>query len=478
MPNLEQMIKIGFIPLADCAPLVVAQELGYFQDEGLEVHLAKAQSWDQLRSRLESGDVQAAHLLATLPLLSPFGIGGGICPLVTAWTLSLCGNAITLSNRLCREGVRTGEDLRQFLSKEGAPRSLRFGVVHPRSTHELMLREWLSVGGLEIGREIELVTSPPQEMVRRLREGEIEGFCAGEPWNQRATTSKLGGIVAFGEEIMPASTEKVLAVRQDWHEENRATHASLLRALARASAWLGIEANMEQAAKWLCDKKNVNTQEGILLSALRRQLQAGWGKVASGRRFLRFTGPGVNRPDVADFRWYLERLVLWGHLQPQDLELDLDRICLSDFHREVFPLGDGSERLLPDELDLEEGLVRIPCAVRRKLALSGLHLSEAMWTSIPLPLRRQLFLLPADTDGEIAEWAGHARTACPEVGTSHTGVLHPAWRQKDHLPFASLPDGTALDLPQWRSLDELVRFRLWEAVEVGQLDPAVAELVR
>lgn len=478
MPNLGTMIKIGFIPLADCAPLVVAQELGYFLDEGLEVHLAKAQSWDQLRLRLESGDVQAAHLLATLPLLSPFGIGGGICPLVTAWTLSLCGNAITLSNRLCREGVRTGEDLRQFLSKEGAPRSLRFGVVHPRSTHELMLREWLSAGGLEIGTHVELVTSPPQEMVRRLREGEIDGFCAGEPWNQRATTSKLGGIVAFGEEIMPASTEKVLAVRQDWHEANKPTHAALLRAIARASAWLGIEENLPQAAKWLCDKKNVNTQEGILLSALRRELHAGWGKVANGRRFLRFTGPGVNRPDVADFRWYLERLVLWGHLQPQDLELDLDRICLSDFHREVFPLGDGSERLLPDELDLEEGLERIPCAVRRKLALSGQHLSEATWTTIPLPLRRQLFLLPADTEAEVAEWSGHLRGACQQVPASEGTSTHAAWRQKDHLPFASLPDGTELDLPQWRSLDELVRFRLWEAVETGTVDPRLVELVR
>lgn len=474
---MENMIRIGFIPLADCAPLVIAQELGYFLDEGLEVHLAKAQSWDQLRTRLETGDVQAAHLLATLPLLSPFGIGGGICPIVTAWTLSQCGNAITLSNRLCREGVRSGEDLRQFLSREGAPRSLRFGVVHPRSTHELMLREWLSTGGLEIGREIELVTSPPQEMVRRLREGEIEGFCSGEPWNQRATTSKLGGIVAFGEEIMPASTEKVLAVRQDWHEANRETHAALLRALAKASAWLGIEANMEQAAKWLCDKKNVNTQEGILLSALRRQLQAGWGKVATGRRFLRFTGPGVNRPDVSDFRWYLERLVLWGHLQPQDLELDLDRICLTGFHREVFPLGDGSERLLPDELDLEEGLERIPCAVRRKLALSGIRVPGAAWAGIPLRLRRQLFLMPADTDTEIAEWAGHAREACPEAVALETGAFHQAWRQKDHLPFATLPDGTVLDLPQWRSLDELMRFRLWEAVESGRIEPSLVRIL-
>jgi ABC-type nitrate/sulfonate/bicarbonate transport system substrate-binding protein len=472
------MIKIGFIPLADCAPLVVAQELGYFLDEGLEVHLAKAQSWDQLRSRLESGDVQAAHLLATLPLLSAFGIGGGACPVVTAWTLSQCGNAITLSNRLCREGVRTGVDLRQFLSKEGAPRSLRFGVVHPRSTHELMLREWLSAGGQEIGNRVELVTSPPQEMVRRLREGEIDGFCAGEPWNQRATTSKLGGIVAFGEEIMPASTEKVLAVRQDWHEANKPVHAALLRALSKASAWLGIEENLPQAARWLCDKKNVNTQEGILLSALRRELQAGWGKVATGRRFLRFTGPGVNRPDVADFRWYLERLVLWGHLQPQDLELDLERICLSDFHREVFPLGDGSERLLPDELDLEESLERIPCAVRRKLSLSGSRISTDVWCDIPLSLRRQLFLLPADTQAEIAEWAGHLKAACPQVSGSEGALTHASWRQKDHLPFTTLPDGTALDLPQWRSLDELVRFRLWEAVEAGHLDPAVAELVR
>ena len=459
------MIKIGFIPLADCAPLVVAQEMGFFLQEGLEVQLAKAQGWDQLRSRLEDGEVQAAHLIATLPILSAFGVGGGTCPLATAWVLSQCGNAVTLSNALCRAGVASAANLRQFLSNPDSPPVLRLGVVHPRSTHELMLREWLSEGGLEIGERIELVTSPPQEMVLRLREGKIDGFCAGEPWNQRATTSKLGGIVAFGEEAMPASTEKVLAVRRDWHEANPEVHAALLRALDRAGRWLHDPANAPQAARWLADKRHVNTQEGLLLSALQKRLQAGWGRIASGSRFLRFSGPGVNRPDQADFRWYLERLVLWGHLRPQDLELDLDRICLSEFHREVFPLGDGSERLLPHEACLEADLPAPPAAVRRKLALSGIALAPEAWASLPLPVRRSLLLLPADSAPELRQWAGHLESTGAATAAALPFDGHAPWRQKDALPEALA--GAPLTLAQWRGLDDLPRYALLEAARTS-----------
>lgn len=326
-------IQLGFVPLADCAPLVAARELGHFRREGLDVELRKIQSWPQLLSRLQEGMLEGAHLLSTLPVLVAAGAPGLEAPLCTAWTLSSSANAITLSNRLWKDGVACAEDLARWLEANPGVR-LHFGIVLPRSSQELCLREWLARGGLEIGERIELVTCPPQEMTRRLRENLLDGFCSGEPWNQRAATSKLGGIVALGDSLLPGAPEKVLAVRGSWHQKEPQAHAALLRALATASAWLEDPGNLEQASRMLADKSHVNTQEPLLRSALERRLQAGWKRTMESDGFLRFTG--VNAPAEPGFRYLLERLVWWGHLPSTALETDLRRVCLEDFHREVF----------------------------------------------------------------------------------------------------------------------------------------------
>ena len=337
-------IRLGFVPLADCAPLVVARQLGYFEREGLDVELRKIQSWPLLLSRLQEGMLEGAHLLSTLPVLVAAGAPGIEAPLCTAWTLSSSGNAITLSNRLWKDGVATPADLASWLGSRPGAR-LRFGIVLPRSTQELTLREWLAQGGLEIGDRISLETCPPQEMTRRLREEILDGFCSGEPWNQRAATSKLGGIVALGDSLLPGSPEKVLAVRTAWHLREPVAHAALLRALDSASRWLEDPANLDEAAHMLADKSHVNTQEALLRSALERKLQAGWKRTLESGGFLRFTG--INAPAESGFRHLLERLVWWGHLPSTALETDLGRVCLEEFHREAFAAPQASTSTIP-----------------------------------------------------------------------------------------------------------------------------------
>lgn len=326
-------MKIGFVPLTDCAPLVIAKELGFFAQVGLDVQLGKVQNWMQLLDRLQNGDVDGAHMLATLPVLAAAGAAGIEEPICTAWVLSTSANAITLSNRLCREGVTDGRKLSEWL--EGHPsQSIQLGIVMERSTQELTLREWLQGGGLEIGDRIGLLVCPPQEMARRLREGLIDGFCSGEPWNQRATSSKLGGIVALGDQIMGDHPEKVLAVRRRWHDGHLEEHASILKAVALASTWLEDPANLDDATRIVSDKFYVNTQAHLLRSDLDRKIQAGWNKTLQSDGFLRFTG--VNIPAAKRFVPLLERLVWWGHLPSTALEADLDRICLEEFHRGIF----------------------------------------------------------------------------------------------------------------------------------------------
>lgn len=461
-------LRIGFVPLADCAPLVIALEHGHFAAQGLDVELSKAQSWEQARRKLERGDFHAAHLLATLPLLSALGIDGSRCLLSTAWVLSQSGNAITLSNRLCKAGATDGPSLAGYLATPGAPDRIRLGIVHPRSTHELMLREWLAAGGLAIGERVELVVSPPQEMVRRLRDGELDGFCAGEPWNQRATTSKLGGIVALGEDVVAPGTEKVLAVSREWHERNGAAHGAILRAVDAASKWLSDEANLDEAAAIVAGKRFVNTQEGLLRDALHRRIRAGWGRILEGGRFLRFWGPGCNLPRESDFRWYLERLVLWGHAQPRDLDLDLERICLTSFHRETFPEGDRMDRIFDFERDFAEGLRCIPMVVRRKLDLAGVKLSLAQWSRLPLEARTSLVEGSADGPEALAAWKAEVETSVRRHAGEEPRSLPveeaPEWLRLDAVP----PDvaawasdaGVDLSIARWRSLDDLQRFAL------------------
>lgn len=326
-------MKIGFIPLVDCAPLVVAKEVGFFAKEGLDVKLGKVQNWLQLLDRLQRGEVDGAHMLATLPVLAAAGAAGIEEPICTAWVLSSSANAITLSNRLCRAGVANGRNLSDWL-EANPDETIRFGIVMERSTQELTLREWLQQGALEVGERISLIVCPPQEMARRLREGVIDGFCSGEPWNQRATSSKLGGIVALGDQVMGDHPEKVLAVRRRWHDEHADEHKALLKAVAAASIWLEDPANLDDATRIVSDKYYVNTQAHLLRSDLERKVQAGWNKTLQSDGFLRFTG--VNVPAPSRFTPLLERLVWWGHLPSSALDCDLERICLESYHRAIF----------------------------------------------------------------------------------------------------------------------------------------------
>lgn len=326
-------MRIGFLPLMDCAPLVIAQEAGFFAREGVQVSLGKLQTWGQLLERLERGELDGAHLLSTIPILASCGAQGLATNLQTAWVLSSSANCLTFSNRLCRDQVVDGRSLASWLEAHPVA-NLRLGVVMERSTQELMLREWLQAGGLELGSRISIVVCAPQEMAGKLREGLIDGFCSGEPWSQRATTSKLGGIVALGNQVLGEHPEKVLAVRQGWHEANPSEHRAVLRALALASRWLEDPGHLEDATRILADKVYVNTQAQIVRSSLERKLHAGWGRLLEDPGFLRFSG--INRPDPARFRPLLERLVWWGHLPSGALDSDLNRICLDSFHQETF----------------------------------------------------------------------------------------------------------------------------------------------
>ena len=323
------IIRIGFVPLVDCALLAVAQEQGFFARQRVDVELRKAQSWGQVRDKLQTGELDASHVLLTMPLQAALA-ARGTAPILYAFTLSRNGNGIILSNALWNEGMRDGSGLAKWMSaKPGAP--VRLGVVFPRGTQEYFLRSWLARGGLALGDRITLSIIPPQEMVGRLRKGEIDGFCAGEPWTRRAAASKLGRLVSESGALLPGLGEKVLGVRADWHRGHTLEHARLIRALAQASTWMADPGNFEGAVDIVASKRYVNTPRTVVEGAL-RDAQARLLPTAQSV-LSRFLEGDLHAPAQSHARWYLDQMALWGHADPAaTAALDLASVCLETFH--------------------------------------------------------------------------------------------------------------------------------------------------
>jgi ABC-type nitrate/sulfonate/bicarbonate transport system substrate-binding protein len=335
LKSMAHALRIGFIPLLDGAPLVIAHEKGFFEKQGLAVELLKAQSWDQVLARLVEGEVEAAHMLVTVPLQWVLTPRGKADPLVYAVSLSHHGNAITISNALWRGGVRDAVTLKEY-ARTLADRPLQLAVVHPRSTHEYLLRLWLEAGDLKVGEGIVLRYVAPPVMVSQLREGGIDAFCVGEPWNQRAVSSKLGYIAVTGSDLLPPMNEKVLAVRAAWHREHPEQHAAMVRAVAEASDWLGNPANLDEAVERISGKRYVNTPPDPVRAAMRGVLQGGGHRTLTPRGFLRFAGEGTNFPDPNHARFYLERMWRAGHVSAEQAEeIDLRSICLDRFYEDT-----------------------------------------------------------------------------------------------------------------------------------------------
>lgn len=323
------ILQIGFIPLVDCALLAIAKEKGFFEAQGIEVELRKAQSWGKILESLSSGQLDAAHLLLTMPIQSNLLKDPATPPLCHAFTLSRNGNGIILSNALWNQGIRTPFDLAGWLLSD-INRKLCLGIVYPRGTQEYFLRYWLAVGRLLIGSRITLKIIPPQEMVGRLRKNEIDGFCAGDPWSRRATASKLGRLVAESREFFPGLGEKVLAVRAAWHADHQEEHARLIQSLTLASAWMADPENLEIATEIVSSKRYINAPKSVVELSLKTRM----GKIPELMGGRNFSGEGEHCPSRSHVHWYVEQMQRHGHAESSAcLRLDVESICLEKFYR-------------------------------------------------------------------------------------------------------------------------------------------------
>lgn len=275
------VLRLGLLPLADAAPLVIAKLRGAFLRHGLQVELRVERSWSAIRDKVAAGLLDGGQMLAPMPVAATLGLDGLAVPMVTAMTLSLNGNAITVSTALyermraltpeATDAEKCAIALAKLLEadrKSGRP-PLVFAHVFPFSTHHYELRTWLSSAGINPDEDVRLCVVPPAQMVAELEAGRVDGICVGGPWGEVAEQKGSGVVVATKFEIWNNSPEKVLGVTRDWAEANPNTHRAMIAALIETARWLDEPDNRIEAARLMSRNGWVEAPAKAVQSALK-----------------------------------------------------------------------------------------------------------------------------------------------------------------------------------------------------------------
>jgi NitT/TauT family transport system ATP-binding protein/nitrate/nitrite transport system substrate-binding protein len=295
--SAPRKLRLGFIPLNDAAPLVVAKQQGFFAAEGLEVELAREPSWANIRDTLAAGAIDGAHMLAPMAIAATLGAGSEPLALIAPFALSYNGAAFTVSAALAK--AVAGEGLAAVArARRAAGAPLRFAVVFPYSTHNYLLRDWLAGQGLDPDADVRITVTPPPRMGEQLASGVIDGFCAGEPWNALAVANGNGVVLMRSAEAQPGRPDKVLGVTAAFAEAEGESLAALIRALARAAAWAGRPDNRPQLAALLARPEYVAAPEALIAVSLAD---------------IAFAEAGRPHPDHQ--AWLLEQMVRWGQVE-------------------------------------------------------------------------------------------------------------------------------------------------------------------
>ncbi len=308
MPATRKKLRVGFVPLTDCAPLVMAHELGLFAKYGLHVQLSRELGWATIRDKIIHRELDAAHAVAGMPFATTLGLGSISCDCLTALVLSQHGNAITLSNHLWKLGVRDGASLREQIKRSRREHTFTFGVVFPSSSHNFLLRGWLGASGISPDRDVRIVVVPPPQMVANLKAGHLDGFCVGEPWNTVAVQARVGWCVATSAELDPGHPEKVLMVRRDFAEKSAAEHLALVAALMEACEFCDARRNLERIVATLARPEYIGVPSAALRPALASHFELGHGSIRTIPDFTVFHRHGANEPSGEKAAWVIERL--------------------------------------------------------------------------------------------------------------------------------------------------------------------------
>ncbi len=341
-PEKEQL-KFGFIKLTDMAPLAIAYEKGFFEDEGLYVTLEAQANWKVLLDRVIDGQLDGAHMLAGQPLGATIGFGTK-AHIITAFSMDLNGNGITVSNDVWAQMKQyvpqkdgkpvhpiKADYLKPIVDKykaEGKP--FKMGMVFPVSTHNYELRYWLAAGGIHPGyyaphkgditgtikADALLSVTPPPQMPATMEAGTIYGYCVGEPWNQQAVFKGIGVPVITDYEIWKNNPEKVFGVSKEWAEKYPNTHIRVVKAMIRAAQWLdeNNNANRPEAVKILAKSQFVGADSDVIANSMTGTFEYEKGDKRPVPDFNVFFRYNATYPYYSDAIWYLTQMRRWGQI--------------------------------------------------------------------------------------------------------------------------------------------------------------------
>ncbi len=315
-------LSVGYMPLVDAAPLIIAREMGFAAEEGLTLDLVRAPSWSSLRDMLVFGRVEAAQLLSPVPVAMALGLGGVAAPLAALMVLSLNGTVIGVSAPLA-EALRARGHGFDFADARAAGRALvelgrrlSIGVPFPFSMHAELLYYWLLASGLPAPQGVDVRTFPPPLMAEALAAGEIDAFCVGEPWGSMAIEAGAGELLLPGRAIWSAAPEKVLAVRAEWAEAEPGLAGRLMRAVWRAGRWLCEPERNVTAAEILSRADYLDLPSEVIDRALTGQLFISASERRHVRGFVEFHEGAATYPWRSQAVWIAAQMAGRMGLEP------------------------------------------------------------------------------------------------------------------------------------------------------------------
>ena len=332
-------LRIGFVPLVDCAPLVVGKEFEIFKKRGLRVELLREPGWATIREKIVYRELEAAHALAGLCFAINWGLGVLRRPCLTGFLFNSHGDAITISRELCRQGATRPEGLKTAIAKWKNDRPPTFAVPHRYSSHLFLLRQWLRPVGIVPGRDLEVVVMPPSLMPGAMRSGFLDGYCVGEPFNSEACIDGCGQIVAESADLAHLHPEKALLVLEEFSELRDGEHIAMIAALAEAAAFCDTVEGREEVAAILARPEYLDQDKALVLRSLLPANRAPDSPISS-EEFHIFNRRGVNRPSDEKANWIVAELRRAEELNgvTRDQLGAIDGIFRSDlFDRAVLP---------------------------------------------------------------------------------------------------------------------------------------------
>lgn len=307
-------VKIGFIPLTDCASVVIASELGFDKKYGIKITPSKEASWAAVRDKLVNGELDAAHVLYGLVYGVQLGIGGPKKDMAVLMTLNNNGQAITLSSQLKEKGATDGIRLKALIDKE--KRDYTFAQTFPTGTHAMWLYYWLAANGIHPFNDVKTIVVPPPQMVANMRVGNMDGFCVGEPWNARAIADGIGFTAVTTQDIWKDHPEKVLGTSREFVQKYPNTARAMTAAVLEASKYIDTMANRPKVSSIIAAKSYVNTDAGVIEGRMKGDYENGLGKKWKDANYMKFHNGGkVNFPYLSDGMWFLTQHKRWGLLK-------------------------------------------------------------------------------------------------------------------------------------------------------------------